>query len=133
MYLCAYLSTSTSAHIAQYWLQSKMINDQQDFILSGDKNAINANQIEDGKVGGTKYVVPHGCIPWLQANTRVHPTTVVIGHKWHPVGTQRFILLSILFLMVMAMLMLQFHPTILLGGISHQVQCATFGAKRSQH
>ncbi len=57
----------------QYRLPSKI----KDFILFGDETGINTNHLDDGQVGGTRYVVPHGCVPLIKANTSDHLATVL--------------------------------------------------------
>ncbi len=61
----------------QYGLPCKIIIHHKDFILFGDETGINTNQMDDGQVDGTKYVVPHGCVPLIQANSSEHRANVL--------------------------------------------------------
>ncbi len=58
-------------------LPSNIIIDYNDFFLFSDETGINTNQMDDGHISGTKDVVPHGCLPWIQANTSDHQATVL--------------------------------------------------------
>jgi hypothetical protein len=61
----------------QYGLTSNIIVEHADHILFGDETGINTNQLDDGRVGGTRYIVPRGCVPLVQANKSDHRATVL--------------------------------------------------------